>query len=90
MAGAASGAASDELFLSEDFVQSPTHRIAETTTIDFDGLLKPSLRLHQDLSEGNGGQAWPAGIILAKYLLRRKRDEWKDCAMFAVITWVTL
>ena len=69
----------DEVFaISEDLVQSPSHKAAHTGTIDFDGL---SLRLHQDLSEGNGGQAWPAGMTLAKYLLRTKRDVLKDCSM---------
>ena len=64
--------------ISEDFVPSPTHKAAETNTIDFDGLLQPGLTLHQNLATGNGGQAWPAGIVLAKYLLRKKRDDLKD------------
>lgn len=67
--------------LSEDFVQSPTHKAASTKAVDFDGLLTPPLTLHEDLTSGNGGQAWPAGMILAKYLLRRKRDELRDCSM---------
>ena len=72
----------DELAIavSEDIVQSPTHKEAGTSRIDFDGLLQPGLTLHQDLAKGNGGQAWPAGVVLTKYLLR-KRDELKDCSM---------
>ncbi|KXT17621.1 hypothetical protein AC579_10161 [Pseudocercospora musae] len=61
--------------LSEDFVQSPSHKAASTKTVDFGGLLTPPLLLHEDLAEGNGGQAWPAGMILTKYLLRRKRSD---------------
>lgn len=67
--------------ISEDLVQSPTHRAPATGTLDFDGLLQPALQLHQDLANGNGGQAWPAGVVLAKYLLRRKRDELKGASM---------
>lgn len=67
--------------LSEDLVQSPTHKSASTRTVDFDGLLAPPLTLHEDLSEGNGGQAWPAGMILTKYLLRRKREELQHASM---------
>lgn len=67
--------------MSEDFVESPTHRAAGTSNIDFDGLLQPSLKLHENLANGNGGQAWPAGIVLAKYLLRTKRDDLKNCSM---------
>ncbi|KAK4551950.1 Protein-lysine N-methyltransferase efm6 [Recurvomyces mirabilis] len=70
----------DAFAISEDFVQSPTHRQAGTKKVDFDGLLQDKpLELHEDLAKGNGGQAWPAGHVLAKYLLRMKRDELKKC-----------
>jgi hypothetical protein len=72
--------AADDLALSEDLVQSPTHKAATTNSLDFDGLLDPPLLLHEDLKEGNGGQAWPAGMILAKYMLRRKQDELKKAS----------
>ena len=67
--------------VSEDFVQSPNHQRPETSTIEFDGLLQPGLKLRQDLANGNGGQAWPAGVVLAKYLLRMKRDDLKNTSM---------
>jgi len=68
--------------ISEDFVQAPTYKQASTTSVDFDGLLQSRpLKLHEDLTNGNGGQAWPAGFVLARYLLRTKRDELKDCSM---------
>lgn len=73
---------SDSFALGEDLVQSPTHQTASTTTYDFDGLLESPLVLHQDLRNGNGGQVWPAGMILASYLLRRKRDELRQASMF--------
>lgn len=71
------------LTVSEDFVPSRTQKQASTNAVDFDGLLQESpLKLHEDLANGNGGQAWPAGFVLAKYLLRKKRDELKHCSMF--------
>ena len=69
--------------ISEDLTPSPSHRQPETTTLDFDGLLPAgkALQLHQDLARGNGGQAWPAGVVLVKYLLRRKREDLRGCRM---------
>lgn len=61
--------------ISEDLVQSPSHKPAGQQSIDFDGALDPPLLVHEDLANGNGGQVWIAGMRLAKYLLRRKRDE---------------
>lgn len=61
--------------ISEDLVQSPSHKPAGQQSIDFDGALDPPLLVHEDLAKGNGGQVWVAGMRLAKYLLRRKRDE---------------
>ncbi|WPB01855.1 uncharacterized protein RHO25_006487 [Cercospora beticola] len=63
-----------EFNLSEDLVTSPEHKPKATKSVDFDGLLTPPLFLHEDLAKGNGGQAWPAGMILTKYILRRKQD----------------
>lgn len=71
----------EQFFLSEELVQSPVHAAAETTHIDFGGLLQPALIVHTDRSKGNGGATWPAGETLAKYLLRKKRDVLKDCSM---------
>jgi hypothetical protein len=82
MADRQAEAADDEFTLSENLIASPTHKTAETRELDFDGLLQPSLRLHEDLSEGNGGVAWPAGVVLTKYLLRKKRDELKISSMY--------
>lgn len=72
----------DILAISQDLVKSPVHKQPTTTSIDFDGELRETpLRLYEDLAKGNGGQAWPAGRILAKYLLRKNRDELKDSSM---------
>ncbi|KAK6440511.1 Protein-lysine N-methyltransferase efm6 [Oleoguttula sp. CCFEE 5521] len=52
----------------------PTYKAASTTSVDFDGLLDPPLLLHEDLAQGCGGQLWPAGMMLASYLLRERGD----------------
>ncbi|KAK0249863.1 Protein-lysine N-methyltransferase efm6 [Friedmanniomyces endolithicus] len=68
--------------ISEDLVQSPTHKQASITRTDFDGLLKSSpLLLSEDLAKGNGGQAWPAGYVLARYLIRKKLGELRDASI---------
>jgi hypothetical protein len=72
----------DGFALGEDLVQSPHHKAPSTTKVDFDGLLDPALVLHEDLAKGNGGQAWPAGMILTRYLLRRKREELRKASMY--------
>ena len=71
----------EEISITEDLVRSPMHKQALTSSIDFDGLLNPPLELHENLSKGNGGQAWQAGKVLTKYLLRKKRDDLKHCSM---------
>ncbi|RMZ30216.1 hypothetical protein D0859_05706 [Hortaea werneckii] len=74
----------DGFAISEDLVSSRTQKQAGTGEVDFDGLLQTTLKLHEDLAKGNGGQAWPAGRVLAKYLLRKKRDELKRSTMLAI------
>ncbi len=71
--------------ISEDLVPSRVPKAAGNLTVDFDGLLDPPLRLHEDLKEGNGGQAWPAGMTLAKYLLKHRRREMEGKSMFVRI-----
>ncbi len=68
--------------ISEDLVQSPSHKSADTSTTDFDGLLSTPLKLHEDLTEGCGGQLWPAGIVLARYLLQQHRERMEGKTMF--------
>ncbi|KAK6410279.1 Protein-lysine N-methyltransferase efm6 [Oleoguttula sp. CCFEE 5521] len=58
-----------------DLAPLPTYKAASTTSVDFDGLLDPPLLLHEDLAQGCGGQLWPAGMMLASYLLRERGDE---------------
>jgi hypothetical protein len=65
-----------------DLVEQPVRKSAGTTSIDFDGLLSPPLRLHEDLANGCGGQLWPAGMVLAKYMMRVQKATLKGKSMF--------
>lgn len=60
------------LALAEHLTPLPAYKAAGTTETDFDGLLAAgnTLRLHEDLKNGCGGQLWPAGMTLARYMLR--------------------
>lgn len=70
------------LLVTEDLVPSLPPNLPKTTTLDFSGLLTPPLILQTDLKEGCGGQLWPAGRVLAKYLLQCKMDQLRGKTMF--------
>ncbi|KAK8237110.1 putative methyltransferase-domain-containing protein [Phyllosticta capitalensis] len=63
-----------------DLVSLPEYKAAGTASLDFDGLLPAHrpLRLHEDLKGGCGGQLWPAGMVLARYLLRKYGDGGRE------------
>lgn len=61
--------------ISEDFVPPAEKKSAGISEVDFDGLLSPPLKLHEDLKDGCGGMLWPAGMVLGKYMLRVKKEE---------------
>lgn len=61
----------DQFTVSQELIQSPTPKAAGITQVTFDGLLETPLQLQEDVSEGCGGQMWPAGTVLARYLLKR-------------------
>ncbi|KAK4113715.1 hypothetical protein N656DRAFT_788648 [Canariomyces notabilis] len=63
------------LAFDEDLAPLPQYKTAGTTELDFSGLLGEPLKLHEDLKSGCGGQLWPAGMVLAKHMLRYHRDE---------------
>jgi len=70
------------LTIGEDLTPLPTYKAAATSTISFSDLLSPPLKIHEDLASGCGGQLWPAGMILAKYMLRYHREDLKEAKMF--------
>lgn len=60
----------NDIFGVADFVVPPREiKAAGQTDLSFNRLLSPPLKLHEDLSEGCGGQLWPAGMSLAQYML---------------------
>jgi hypothetical protein len=44
-----------------------------------------SLLLKEDLKDGCGGQLWPAGMALAKYLLSRHATDLSDKTMWVLL-----
>jgi hypothetical protein len=65
----------DVFGVSQDLVPPAPMKAAGASEIDFDGLLSPPLKLHEDLKNGCGGQLWPAGMVLSKYILRKHARE---------------
>ena len=61
-----------------DHTPLPVYKAPGTQQIDFDGLLSPPLKLHEDLGKGCGGQLWPAGMGLSKYMLREHKDDMEN------------
>ena len=72
----------DFLNFGEDIVRLPTIKQPGTVELDFDRLLAPPLKLHEDLKNGCGGQLWPAGIVLANYILRKQRGSVQGKTMY--------
>jgi hypothetical protein len=69
-----------------DFVPPAPMKAAGVAEVDFDGVLSPPLRVHEDLKNGCGGQLWPAGMVLGKYMLRKHKDNLAGKTML-VQTW---
>jgi len=74
----------DDLFLaiSPSIVPVREPKAATTTAVSLGGLLDPPLLLREDLRDGCGGQLWPAGMVLARYLLRYRRGEMSGKSMY--------
>ncbi|KAH6655575.1 putative methyltransferase-domain-containing protein [Truncatella angustata] len=65
----------DPLAVGTDLAPLPEYKAAATAGFDFGGLLAQPLRLHEDLASGCGGQTWPAGMVLAKHMLRYHQND---------------
>jgi hypothetical protein len=68
--------------VSEDLVGLPKIKQARSSQQNFDGLLSEPLVLYEDLKNGCGGQLWPAGMVLAKYILRQPSELVKSKTMY--------
>ena len=71
----------NEFAVSEDLVPSTSPKHSQTVSMDFDGLLSPPLVLQTNAKEC-GGQLWPAGKALARYLIGHESDTLKGKTMF--------
>lgn len=71
----------DPFAVSEDLAPLPKLKQAGSVSIDFDGQLDRKLKYHEDVRAGCGGQTWPAGMVLAKHMLRYRRQEVQDATM---------
>jgi hypothetical protein len=71
----------DQFAVSTDLVQLPHVKEAGYSTIDFDGILNKPLELREDLAKGCGGALWPAGLVLAKYILQRRAETLRSKVM---------
>lgn len=69
------------LAFDEGLTPLPEYKAAGDTAVDFSGLLDEPVKLHEDLKSGCGGQLWPAGMVLAKHMLRYHRDELQHARM---------
>ncbi|KAK4691060.1 hypothetical protein P7C71_g5865, partial [Lecanoromycetidae sp. Uapishka_2] len=67
--------------ISEDLVPSPVKPPSRTVTLSFNNNLNPPLILQTNEKEC-GGQLWPAGMVLAEYLLREKIESLRGKTMF--------
>ncbi|KAH6891397.1 putative methyltransferase-domain-containing protein [Thelonectria olida] len=65
----------DPVTISEDISPLPSMKAKGVTGVDFDGFLSQPLQLLEDVKTGCGGQTWPAGMLLAKHMLRYHRDR---------------
>jgi hypothetical protein len=74
----------DVFGVSQELVPVAHIKAAGASEIDFDGLLSPPLKLHEDLKNGCGGQLWPAGMVLSKYMLRKHKSDLPGKEMYAV------
>lgn len=69
------------LSFDQDLTPLPVYKPAGDAALDFGGLLPAPLKVHEDLTSGCGGQTWPAGVVLARHMLRYHREDLKDASM---------
>ena len=69
------------LAFDQDLTPLPVYKAACDTALDFGGLLSEPIQLREDLTNGCGGQLWPAGMVLAKHMLRYRRKELQNARM---------
>ena len=71
----------DVFAIDDTFVPPQAQKLPGITESSFHGLLDPPLLLHEDLKEGCGGQLWPAGMVLSRYMLMHHKADLAGKAM---------
>jgi protein N-lysine methyltransferase METTL21A len=71
----------DVFGIDDTFVPPQAAKLPGITETSFDGLLDPPLLLHEDLKDGCGGQLWPAGMVLSRYMLTHHKTDLAGKAM---------
>lgn len=71
-----------QLLIGESLIPVRERKHAGTTIVTIDGLLKEPLQLKEDLKEGCGGQVWPAGLLLSRYMLEEHATDLVGKTMF--------
>lgn len=73
-----------QLLIGESLVPVRERKHAGTTVVTLDGLLKEPLHLKEDLKQGCGGQLWPAGLLLSRYMLEEHATDLAGKTMFVL------
>ncbi|PSR80942.1 putative methyltransferase-domain-containing protein [Coniella lustricola] len=68
----------------QDLTPLPVYKPAGDAALDFGGLLTAPLKIHEDLASGCGGQTWPAGMVLARHMLRYHRHHVQDARILEI------
>lgn len=74
----------DVFSISTTLIPPAQVKTAGTTSETFDGSLHTPLLLHEDLREGCGGQLWPAGMVLSKYMLTYHKKQLHGKSMIEI------
>ena len=77
----AASSQNDVFAIDDTFVPPASHKVAGITELTFDGLLDSPLLIHEDLKDGCGGQLWPAGVVLSRYMLLHHKTDLDEKAM---------
>ena len=68
------------LLISEELVPQRQHKDSASESL-FSDLLDPPLKLQTNQSQC-GGQLWPAGMVLAEFLIRERLEDLRSKTMF--------
>lgn len=71
----------DVFAIDDTFVPPQAQKLPGITETSFDGLLGAPLLLHEDVKDGCGGQLWPAGMVLSRYMLTHHKTDLAGKAM---------